>query len=277
VVAFLWAFARDGNAWVVLMLAVLLFVIGSFWRSRRCIGIASVFVVFFIANEVSQNYAQRNFWAFFSVIGRRILPNAESTAFFAQLGMPVTPALMRLSGKSAGALDRAFYRDPTLQEFRNWAYSRGKSTYTRFLLTRPVSTLQEPLKDIETFIAPNLTAKSSYYWYSSFSPILTGTLAEVIYFKKFALLWALACGPMFAFAFLFAVQRGELRWLITLILIILAYPHVVLVWHGDPDDFDRHSLQAAVHLRLGFWMLLLFALDTILVHRTHSAIPHNCA
>ena len=273
-VAFLWAFARDSDAWVLLMLAALLVLIGSLWRSQRCLSVVPVLVMFFIANEVSENYAQRNFWAFFSVIGRRILPNAESTAFFAQLGMPVTPALMRLSGKSAGAQDKAFYKDPALQAFREWAYDRGKSSYMRFLLAHPVMTIREPLKDIETFIAPELTAKTSYYSYSSFSPILTGTLAGVIYFQKFALflLWVWACGPMFVFGFLIAVQRGELRWLVPLVLIILAYPHVVLVWHGDVDDFGRHALQAAVHLRLGMWMLFFFVADTILVHTTNGRI-----
>jgi len=141
-VAFLWAFSRDTNAWVVLMLAALLLTIGSLCRSRRCLSIVPVLVMFFIANELSLNYSRRWVTPFFNVIGRRILPNAESTAFFAQFGMPVTPALMRLSGQLAWGQDWAFYKDPALQEFRHWTYDRGKSSYNNFLLAHPVMTIQ---------------------------------------------------------------------------------------------------------------------------------------
>jgi hypothetical protein len=219
----------------------------------------AVSALLFIANEVSQSYSRRWITPFFNVIGRRILPNAESTASFAQLGMPITPALMRRSGQLAWDQNWAFFRDPALQEFRDWAYHRGKLSYAWFLLSHPVMTIQEPLRNIEALMAPKLTAKSSYYWSNSFSSILTGFVAEVIYFQKFTLLWVWASGLMFGFAFVVAVRIGEPRWFIPLILIMLAYPHAAIVWHGDPNDIG--ALQAGVHFRLGLWMLLLFAAD----------------
>jgi hypothetical protein len=267
-VAFLWTFSRDTNAWVVLMLAALLLIIGSFWWSRRCLLIAPVLVMFFIANEVSQSYSRRWVTPFFNVIGRRILPNAESTASFAQLGMPITPALMRRSGQLAWDQNWASFGDPALQEFRDWAYHHGKSSYAWFLLVHPVMTVQEPLRNIEALMAPKLTAKPSYYWSNSFSSILTGFVAEVIYVQKFALLWVWVSGLMFGFAFVAAVRKGEPRWFIPLILIMLAYPHAAIVWHGDPNDIGRHALQAGVHFRLGLWMLLLFAADITLIRAT---------
>jgi hypothetical protein len=270
VVAFLWVFSRDTNGWVVLMLAVLLLLIASLWRSRRCVLIASIFVLFFIANEVSQSYSHRWVTPFFNVITQRILPNAQSTAFFAQLGMPVTAALMQRSGQLAWSQNWSLFSDPAFQDFRDWGYNRGKSSYARFLLAHPAMTLQEPLRNIEVLMAPKLTAKSSYYWSKSFSPILTGFIAEVIYFQRFALLWMLAAWLLVGFGFVFALREREPKWLIALTLIMLTFPHLAIVWHGDSNDIGRHALQAGVHFRIGLWLLILFACDRILLQKNHA-------
>ena len=267
-VAFLWVFSRDTNAWIILMLAALLLLIGRFSRSRRCLLIASVFVVFFLANEVSQSYSHRWVEPFYNIILQRILPNAEWTASFARLGMPVTPALMQRSGQLAWSQNWSLYSDPAFREFRDWAYHRGKSSYARFLLEHPVMTTLEPLRNIEALIAPKLTAKASYYWSNSFFPILTGFIAELIYFQKFALLWVHAAGLLFGVVFAFALRQQEPKWFIPLTLIMLAYPHLAIVWHGDSNDIGRHALQAGVHFRIGLWILILFACDRMLLQTT---------
>ena len=264
VVAFLWTFSRDTNAWVILMLAAFLFVIGSLWRSRRYVSIGVVFVILFIANEVSQNYAERWFMPFLNVVGRRILPNTESTAYFARHGMPVTPALLRLSGQYSWGQDHAFYVDPELQEFREWAYDHGKSTQVRFLLAHPAKTIGEPFQNFDALFAPKLSSKKSYYWSRWFSPTLTGTLAEVIYFEKSALFWAWGAGLILALAFVAARQKDKRMSLVPLVLIFLAYPHAAIAWHGDANDVGRHALLAGVHLRLGLWLLLIFLLDMLI-------------
>jgi hypothetical protein len=56
---------------------------------------------------------------FFNVLGQRVLPIPERTTCLAELGMPVTPALMRLSGKWGSSENLAFYNDPELQGFRD--------------------------------------------------------------------------------------------------------------------------------------------------------------
>ncbi len=86
-------------------------------------------------------------------------------------------------------------------------------------------------------------------------------------------LWVWASGLMFGFAFVVAVRIGEPRWFIPLILIMLAYPHAAIVWHGDPNDIG--ALQAGVHFRLGLWMLLLFAADRTLIHATTARKTHR--
>jgi len=259
-VAFLWAFSRDTNAWVLLMLAGLLTIIGGLSRSRTYLLMAAAFTLVFVANEVSQKYSRRWVTPFINVVGKRILPNPEWTAYFGQLGMPVTPALMRLSGQLAWNHNWAFYKDPALEQFRDWVHKRGKLTYVRFLLAYSAMTIQEPLRNIESLIAPQL----SYYWSPGFSPILNGVLAETIYPQEWALLWVSIMGTLVGIGFAFAVQEGRTRWLVPLILIVIAYPHLALVWHSDPNDIGRHALQASIHFRLGLWILLLFMADMLL-------------
>jgi hypothetical protein len=101
-VGLLWVFSRDTNAWVILMLAGSFIIMAAWWRSRRYLLMGAAFVLIFEANEISQSYSHRWTSPFINVVGRRILPNPEWTAYFAGLGMPVTPALMRFPDNSPG-------------------------------------------------------------------------------------------------------------------------------------------------------------------------------
>ena len=267
-IASLWVFSRDSNAWVVLMMGMLLLALGSFWRSPRYLCVAAMFAMLFIANEVSQNYSRRWVMPFFNVIGLRVLPNTESTAYFAQLGMPVTPALMARSGKYASDDDWAFYGDPALRGFQAWTYARGKLSYTRFLLAHPIATLKEPLANVERLLDPDV----SDYVSSSFSPILSGVFAKLIYFQKSALRWVSASALLSAAVLTAALRTRQPRWLVTSALLMLTYPHAVLVWHGDSMEVERHALQAAVQFRLGLWMAIFCGCDAILVYAARLGI-----
>jgi hypothetical protein len=52
--------------------------------------------------------------------------------------------------------------------------------------------------------------------------------------------------------------------LVPVMMIVLTYPLAAIVWHGDAAEVGRHALMVAIQLRLGLWMLLLFAADVVL-------------
>jgi hypothetical protein len=58
---------------------------------------------------------------------------------------------------------------------------------------------------------------------------------------------------------------GAVSWYIPVALIVLAYPNAVIVFHAEPMEIGRHAVQMGVQLGVGFWMLLLFGMDIILV------------
>jgi hypothetical protein len=260
-VALFWSFIQDTNAWVVLMVAGGLMIGVAAGRiQRRYVLMAMAFAIVFAANDYSANRARRWVVAFMNNVGLRILPISERTEYFAQAGMPVTPALMGRAGKKAWSDNWTFFKDPELEEFRQWLYTRGKLTYVRFLLSHPAMTIQEPLRQPELL----LSAELRNYAPAGFAPIIDGALAEIVYVKKWALLCIWAAAIAFGLALGLRIWRDYPPFVVPLALILLAYPHGVLVWHADPNEIARHAFRAGVHFRLGLWLLVLFAADLII-------------
>jgi hypothetical protein len=263
--AFLWSFTYDTNAWAVLMIAALLLTgVAARRIQSRYVLIASAFVVIFVMNDLSANRAHRWVVAFMNNVGMRILPSSEKTAYFAELGMPVSPALMERTEKKAWSNNWAFFKDPALQQFRDWLYAHGKSSYLRFLLFHPVMTILEPLRHPMDLLAPKLGPYSPI----GFSPLLRGVVAEIMYPKKWLLLWVSATTIVLGLTIGPRIWRYNKAFLVPLGLILFAFPHGALIWHGDPNEIGRHALQIGVYFRLGLWTLLLFAADALLARRT---------
>jgi hypothetical protein len=261
----LWTFTRDTNAWVIAMLAGFLIVVAVLWRSPRYLLIGAVFAMCFLVNEESQDSAQRWVTPFVNVLGKRILPDLHRTEYFAGQGMPVTPTVMQQSGQLAWSRDNFYYKSPDLEEFREWVDTSGKSTYMRFMLTHPVYAIAEPFREPDFFLDPEL--KYFFAKFPRFSPILPGLVSQVVYPRGgLTVLWV--AGLMVATWFLATSPSRRTIWFVPLLLILLAYPHAAIAWHGDANDIQRHALLAGIQLRLGLWLALLFAANSILIHLT---------
>jgi hypothetical protein len=262
--ALLWSFTQDTNAWVVLMTAVALMIgVAAGRLQRRYVLVAIAFSTVFAASDYSANRAHRWVVAFMNNVGLRILPFPERTEYFAQSGMPVTADLMKRAGKKAWNDNWAFFKDQDLEKFRQWLYARGKPTYVRFLLSHPAMTIQEPLRYPELLFAAELLK----YAPAGFSPVFGGAVAEIFYVKKWAILCFWAAGIAVGLTLGLKLWKHNVALFVALALIFLAYPHGVLVWHADPNEIPRHALRAAVHFRLGLWLLVLFTTDLISTQR----------
>src|SRR3990172_524200 len=126
--AFLFAFARDTNAYVLVMFAGLMLIAVLFrWMNPRALVLAGVFGMFFFVSDLNANTSQRWFFPLVNVIGKRILPYTESIQNLAACGMPITPQLLSLADTFANGNDRAFFNDPALAGFRVWVAEDGKT------------------------------------------------------------------------------------------------------------------------------------------------------
>jgi hypothetical protein len=263
IVAMLWVFARDTNAWVLFGAALVILAISVASREwRRGLPLAAVLIVCFIASAYSADRAERWLTPFQNVICLRVLPDASKTAYFAAHGLPVTPALLDRAGKPAWSDNFLIFRSAGLKEFRDWMHDRGKKTYVEFLLTHPVSTMRDPMRDLATLISPDVSA-----WHpAELRPILAG-VSDAFYWPAGAAAWALGGLLCAIIAAGVSFRSGDARLVVPAILMLVAFPHALVVWHGDAMTLMRHSIEIGLHLRLGIWLALLIFADRWLRNR----------
>jgi hypothetical protein len=262
-----WSFVRDSNAYVVLGIAGLVgLALLGWWRRvpDRIIyaGLAGLLVAVFLVQNWAADAGRRWQYPLVNLIGKRILVDEQRTAFFAANAMPTDEKVMRYRDNFAHSHGNAIFRDADMSYFRDWLDTRGKSTYTRFLLSHPAAVLREPLREYRTILRPPL----GYYGTRAgltFPPWLLW-LTGALYIRTPEPI-GLAVGALTLAGFALAALRlGRPVWLAPAALALLIYPSMFLIWHGDAIDVGRHSYLIGVQLRLVFWMLCWFTVDLIL-------------
>jgi hypothetical protein len=259
-VGFFWTFCRDTNAWVVLMIAVFLltFVVLRL-IDKKYLLLSVAFMIMFFMSNLSADSGGRWIFPFQNVLGRRILPDAQAVTFFASCGMPVSSELTQLAGEFASGLDRAFYNDPALENYRAWLHQTGKSCYIKWLLSDPLESIKRPITEFNTLVS--LENIQSFLFSRRFSPILSARLETLLYpSQRAGITFLAACGIMLVAIFSRAWTYNKIWW----VVIHLSFPalfhylawgcdgnlssygiseHPVLSWDMDPSLVDR---------RLGF-------------------------
>jgi len=261
-VAIAWAFTRDTNGWVLLMLAGLILLGVLFFGARkRYLTVAIVFVAIFALSNLSANIGHRWYFPFQSVLAKRILTDERALGFFADCGMPVTPKLLSLAGGDSLSDDRAFYTAPELEPYRQWMYAHGKSCYVRWLASRPLQSLREPWGDLAWLLA---FEDIDFFYPQRYQPVLPWYVERILY-PQDALLWLWILVTVAALvAILKRAWRSNKAWLVFIALILLIYPHIFIVWHGDVPGTHRHALTISLQFVLGLWLLLFLSLEAVL-------------
>ena len=264
-----WIFCRETNPWMILILTFFLLPITLLKKNRRFLIMISIFIGVFALHDISSSIGKR--WAFplLNVISRRILPDEKNRAFFERHGMPITPTLLARTNRCASCDNYAYYNDPALENFRKWFYAKAKQTYILWLVSHPATTMREPLSNIEYMVA-----SGSLFHHASPSSkrVLPSPLSKLVfpigYARYFSLVmvWFLILGTGIAIGS--GVWKKENSWVVGILLVILAYPHFIIVWHGDVVGFEieRHSLAARVQLNIAFWIMASLLIDRIIVN-----------
>lgn len=278
-----WAFSRETNAWLLLGMAMVIGTIGLFHRKRRVayFVLALCWCVFFVVNsmsakmgaqkwtipstsayaafEVPPRMGQRWIFPFLNVLTQRILPNPSKVQWFADHGMPVTPDLMHLAGQWGADDNFAVYRLPALQPFRAWLLDQGQSCYMKYLVSDYRATILAPWCNIKSL----LSSETGEPLPPGFVPILPPWLSAGIYPRPVFPFWPWVAGLIVFAGLSFAVRERQRKWWVPLALLLLAYPHALLVWHGDAMAVERHALLLQIQMRLAIWIMLLFVIDSL--------------
>jgi hypothetical protein len=263
IVAFLWAFTRDTNAWILLLVAAMIVLGALFFKARKSyLAVALMFGLVFVLSNHSADVGHRWVFPFQNVLAQRVLPDRNALEFFENCGMPTTPELLSLAGGFANSGDRAFYTDPTLEDYRAWLYANGKSCYMRWLFSRPLASLHAPWTDLAWLLA---FEEVDFFFPQSYEPLLPW-YAERILYPRDALLWLWISMTIAALVALWKrAWQTNPAWSVFIGLALLVYPHLFIVWHGDVVGTHRHALTISIQFMLSLWLFLVLSLESILV------------
>ena len=260
--AFLWVFTRDSHLYYLLLATVALAPLGALtWHRWRVWSLCAMLLALFLAGDHLASTSLRWVGNFDNVLAVRIMSHPDHIAFLEARGLPVTGELKALKGKLH---TKAMHGDSEFKALRAWTFSKGKGAYTRLLLAHPRYLIGAPLRDLDTLMGSRDTCRGRFKQNGSPS-ILTDFMNECLYPVHFglplvllALFWAGGASV--------ALARGDLSYitLIPIALVLLSFPHAMLIWHGDTMELERHALMPALQIRIGFMIGLLLTLDAAL-------------
>ena len=142
----------------------------------------------------------------------------------------------------------------------DWIRLSGKATYLRYLASHLSRAFMEPAANAEELLSGDPTEyrnrvypdpQSALHLRNIFYPRSTG----VVLFWAAALLLGMI-------AMLFT-EPPRIAALIPLILLLTAYPLMLVVWHGDAAEVERHATQIGFQVRLALWMGTVIGLDCL--------------
>lgn len=262
VIAFIFAFTRDTNAYILAMLGgMLILAVILRWVKPQTLIVAGVFLTIFFINNLSADVSQRWTFPFINVVGKRVLPYTSMILSFKSCGMPVTPQLLELAGLYANGYDRAFLDDPALEDFRAWVAEDGKSCYMKWLVTNPVISLGQTLDEFNTLIYFEDVNK---YFSRRYVDLLPSRLERLLY-PVHGVVWLFAGLTVFALIAIYKkAWNANSLWAIYIMLCLTIFPHLFITWHGDSMAVERHALSVGLQFALTFWLFIFLTIEYVL-------------
>jgi hypothetical protein len=258
-ISVLFAFARDTNAYVLLMVStMLLLAVALRWIQPRVAVLPVMFLLVFFVNNLNADVSERWRFPFINVVGKRILPFSLEIQRMESCGMPVSPALLERADSFANGDDSAFLNDPALLSFRRWVNERGKSCYIRWLAADPLARSRQVLLEFNRLI---YFEDVGWFFSRRYSDLLPSRVERVLYpVHHVPWLWV----GITLTALIATVQRAwrdNNLWVIFIMLSLTIFPHLFITWHGDAMAPERHALSVGLQVALSMWLFLFLAVE----------------
>jgi hypothetical protein len=274
-VLFVWVATRDVDAtWLLLATigaAVFTYVLRAPAPARRgalaAVAVAGVLVVL---SGMSVDVGKRWRYPLVNVIGQRVLTDPERKARFMRDGMPDNAKVECFRGRWGIDCNSDF------TGFEPWLTTHGKQTYTHELLTHPLHTLFDPFSQGEALLCGNridIPASPTLEWYSRVKKSDLHKMLSLVFVADGG--WLV--GELLVCAILLGlvIYRRRLRVdATTAPLIVLAatvWPMLVVIWHGDSMEIQRHALVPIVCLRVALWGTFFLCIDRLVGARQRSS------
>jgi hypothetical protein len=264
----LWVAMRDTNAWAA-VLAVPAVLVWTLRSSRRALPLALAAGTIAIAavSVALANHANRDEVPVLHVLGHRVIAEPGGFQYMKDHGLPDWRAVQKKRPiNELDGIATRIHSDKCSAQchlFGDWLREKGRSTYVGYLLTHPVYSIGEPIKQIHSWIAPDFKSGRNDQWQRIALPDPLGTLlwpnhaTQIVFWLVLVGLGGVAVSLR---------RRPPWIWAVPVTLIVTALPHGMLTWLGDENP-GRHGLTAAVQARLGIIILAVFVVDAALAVR----------
>ncbi len=195
----------------------------------------------------------------------RVLNDSDARAYFAAAGLPIDSKLDQITNMAGFEYQPYVLTDPEMQPVRDWIETRGMQTYLGYLAARPWKTLWTPVEQARNLLnGSNLEYRAPH---ASVMPVssLVARITALYYPHAPWVLWAGAFICLAGFI-LFGVRSSppQREWWILFSLILSLYPLMLLVWHVNPLEVERHAANLGIQLRLAGGAAALLLLDRAL-------------
>lgn len=259
----LYSFTRDSNLYFLLIAAVIFVLyLALKWKALDLrwpfIGIILGILILFGIQNYTLIHGNRWQIHIYDNLKVRIMPDPQARTFFINAGLPLTPRFLEIQALTQRQYQVAMFTEPVLQPVREWIEENGRATYLAYLLSRPLPTLFEPLRQAVHLLNGNNTE-----YRRPIGPLsLRLALVDAIMYPR----WVGVLGAFLLLGLVGAIvywrsQDTNPIWLLVSIFMVSLYPLMFLVWHGNPLEIERHAAQIGVQVRLMGWLALVAAAD----------------
>ena len=262
-----WLFVRQSllpTAWMVVVAATVFALVVKRPEVRRVLAATAVGLVLLTGlATASYNRNQEVVHTNLAVIiANRVAPVPSRLSWFRAHGMPLPVT---------GGFDAAeMEKDP---QFTPWLHDKGRSTYTRFLLTHPWYALTAPLPEMvgvrqsyaDTPVR-RVTMLSPGDAYGSTRPVIPEIVEQTLFDPGAtgAILTALFATVGWTVGRRRWAHRG---WALTMAIVAISLVSLIVGWHGATPELPRLAIVAALTLRIALILQLAFLVEAELDHR----------
>lgn len=257
---------RDTNSYHIL--GFLLSYSALLYRHNKrllIIAILSIMVGFIYSNLSANNaYGQpegkRWYVPFLNIVGFEMLNNPQMLTFFTTQGMPISEDLTQKRGLWSKSLDvngYSLYDDPSLNEFRRYVLTEGKSDYMKYLILNPSYTFGELLLNVDTVL--DLNKKMSFYSKIGIDQRLYIRISPGTIILTLLLFICITIGlrtKRINYSYLYKPSIFSL----SLVAPILGL--AIISYHGDSMEQLRHCLMVPVSLSVSLYIYLFLLIET---------------
>ena len=176
--------------------------------------------------------------------------------------MPQNETLFTFKGERGSEYQDLIANDPDLAPVKAWVECCGKTVYAQYLLSDPLNTIVSPLQNWETMLNGTLELYRSPKGGATPLPASLNRISD-LFFRRDKNLAVGLMGLIVLGLAANAVKRRENAWMVLALMVLPILPMMYLVWYGEPQEIERHTLQLNIFFHLSGWLAVPLWLDML--------------